>query len=191
MGIKVPVGSTPRAVWHGAICEVAMKENITLIGLPSSGKSTVGVLLAKALGYRFLDTDLLIQEREGMLLHEIIEQRGTDAFLQTENEIIAALDVTHTVISTGGSAVYGTQAMEHLKAISRVLYLKIDYDSLVRRLGDYSHRGVVLPKGYTLRDLYDERTALYERHADLVVDERDTEGDLSRTVECCITLCKP
>ncbi len=167
-----------------------MKQNITLIGLPSCGKSTVGVLLAKSLGYRFLDSDLVIQEREGKLLHEIIEQEGIRRFLQIENEVNASLDVTHTVISTGGSAVYGKEAMAHLKRISRVLYLKIDYDSLVARLGDYSHRGVVLPEGYTLRDLYDERTALYEQYADLVVDERDTEGNLSKTVERCIKLCK-
>ena len=167
-----------------------MKDNITLIGLPSCGKSTVGVLLAKSLGYRFLDCDLLIQEREGKLLHEIIEQEGIDRFLQLENEIIAALDVQKTVISTGGSAIYGKEAMAHLKEISRVLYLKIDYDSLVTRLGDYSHRGVVLRKGCTLRDLYNERTALYGQYADLVVDERDTEGNLSKTVERCIKLCK-
>ena len=165
-----------------------MKDNITLIGLPSCGKSTVGVLLAKSLGYRFLDCDLLIQEHTGKLLHQIIEQEGIDRFLQLENEIIAALDVQKTVISTGGSAIYGKEAMAHLKEISRVLYLKIDYDSLVTRLGDYSHRGVVLRKGCTLRDLYNERTALYGQYADLVVDERDTEGNLSKTVERCIAL---
>jgi shikimate kinase len=166
-----------------------MKDNITLIGLPSCGKSTVGVLLAKALGYRFLDCDLLIQETRGKLLHEIIEQEGIDRFLQLENQVIAALDLHKTVISTGGSAVYGKEAMARLKEISRVLYLKIDYDSLVTRLGDYSHRGVVLRNGCTLRDLYDELTALYEQYADLTVDERDTEGNLSKTVEKCIALC--
>ena len=167
-----------------------MKNNITLIGLPSSGKSTVGVLLAKALGYRFLDTDLLIQEREGMLLHEIIAQRGIDAFLRIENEVCASLDTQGTVISTGGSAIYAADGMQNLRRISHILYLKINYDSLVRRLGDYSHRGVVLREGQTLHDLYRERTALYEKFADLVVDEQDTEGDLARTVERCIALCK-
>ena len=150
----------------------------------------MGVLLAKGLGYRFLDSDLLLQEREGKLLHEIIEQEGIHRFLQIENQLNASLDVQQTVISTGGSAVYGKDAMAHLKKISHVLYLKIDYTSLVTRLGDYSHRGVVLPEGYTLRDLYNERTALYEQYADLVVDERDTEGTLSKTVERCLALCQ-
>ena len=167
-----------------------MKNNITLIGLPSSGKSTVGVLLAKALGYRFLDCDLLIQEREGMLLHEIIAKRGNDAFMKIENEVCASLTTQNTVISTGGSAIYAADGMENLRRISHVIYLKIDYDSLVERLGDYSHRGVVLREGQTLHDLFEERTALYERYADLVVDEKNTEGNLARTVEQCIALCR-
>ena len=162
-----------------------MKTNVVLIGMPSCGKSTVGVLLAKQLGYRFLDCDLLIQESEGRLLHELIAIHGIEGFLAIEDRINAAIDATHTVISTGGSAVYGRAAMEHLCAIGTVVYLKIDYQTLERRLGDYSHRGVVLPAGYTLRDLYRERTALYEKYADITVDERDTEGNLAKTVELC------
>ena len=164
--------------------------NIILIGMPASGKSTVGVLLAKNLGYRFLDCDLLIQEREGKLLHEIIEERGTVGFLEIENRICAAIDADRTVISTGGSAIYGVEAMAHLKTLGKVLYLKIDYDTLVKRLGDYSHRGVVSPNGGTLRELFEERTALYEKYADITVDEKDTEGDLSKTVARCVALCQ-
>ena len=167
-----------------------MKSNVVLIGLPASGKSTVGVLLAKNLGLRFLDTDLLIQEREGMLLHEIIAARGNEAFLALENDTLAALEASNTVISTGGSAVYGAQAMRRLGKIGHVVYLKIDYRTLERRLGDYSHRGVVLREGHTLRDLYEERTALYERYADVTVDESDTEGDLTKTVERALALCR-
>jgi shikimate kinase len=167
-----------------------MKNNIVLIGLPSSGKSTVGVLLAKNLGMRFLDTDLLIQERDGRLLHEIIAEGGNAAFLALEDCTLAALDAEGTVISTGGSAVYGMQAMRHLGEIGHVIYLKIDYETLERRLGDYSHRGVVLREGKTLRDLYEERAALYEHYADATVDEKDTEGDLTKTVERTLAVCR-
>ena len=165
--------------------------SIILIGMPSCGKSTLGVLLAKKLGLEFIDSDLLIQKKHGKLLHELIEERGNDAFLVLEAEVNSGLAVTDAVIATGGSAVYSDSAMTHLATLGKIVYIHISYEEMERRLGDYAHRGVIMPAGYTLRDLYDERTALYERHADLVVDERDTEGDLSRTVECCITLCKP
>ena len=164
--------------------------NIILIGMPASGKSTVGVLLAKNLGYRFLDCDLMIQEREGKLLHEIITERGVQGFLELENCVCAAIEADRTVISTGGSAVYGEDAMAHLKTLGKVLYLKIDCDTLEKRLGDYSHRGVVSPCATTLAELFAERTPLYERYADIVVDEKDTEGDLTQTVSHCLALCK-
>ena len=164
--------------------------NIIMIGMPASGKSTVGVLLAKNLGYRFLDCDLLIQEREGKLLHEIIEERGVEGFLELENRVCSTIEADRTVISTGGSAVYGEEGMAHLKTLGKVLYLKIDYDTLVKRLGDYSHRGVVSPNATTLEELFAERTPLYEKYADLVVDEADTEGDLTQTVSRCLALFK-
>lgn len=164
--------------------------NIIMIGMPASGKSTVGVLLAKNLGYRFLDCDLLIQEREGKLLHEIIEERGVKGFLELENRVCAEIEADRTVISTGGSAVYGEEAMAHLKTLGKVLYLKIDYDTLVKRLGDYSHRGVVSPHATTLEELYAERAPLYEKYADIVLDEKNTEGDLSKTVSQCLALFK-
>ena len=164
--------------------------NIILVGMPASGKSTVGVLLAKTLGYRFLDCDLLIQEQEGKLLHEIIEERGVKGFLEIENRVCAAINVDRTVISTGGSAIYGEEAMAHLRTLGKVLYLKIDYDTLVKRLGDYSHRGVVSPNATTLEQLFAERTTINETYADLVVDEADTEGDLTQTVSRCLALFK-
>ncbi len=163
--------------------------NIILVGLPSCGKSTVGVLLAKNLGYRFVDSDLIIQERTGKLLHELIEERGIDGFLQLENDINASLSCDRAVISTGGSAIYGKEAMAHLKQNGLVVYLKIDFDTLTERLGDYVHRGVVLPEGYTLLDLYRERTRLYERYADLTVEESRTTG-LGETVERVTDLCR-
>jgi shikimate kinase len=165
-----------------------MKSNIVLIGMPSCGKSTVGVLLAKRLGMSFLDSDLLIQEREGRLLHDIIREEGIDGFIRIENEVNAAISVSRTVISTGGSVIYGEEAMEHLRSIGKVIYLKISYQTLEARLGDYVHRGVVLPDGYTLKDMYDERVKLYERYADLTLDE-EKDASLGETLERVAMLC--
>lgn len=149
-----------------------MKSNIVLIGMPGVGKSTIGVILAKILGYHFLDSDLVIQERENRRLHQIITQEGTEGFLRIENEVNASLDVERTIIATGGSAIYGKEAMEHLKEIGQVVYLKADYTTISKRLGNLEKRGVALKQGQTLKDLYDERTALYEKYADVIVDEK-------------------
>lgn len=148
-----------------------MKKNITLIGMPASGKSTVGVLLAKRLGYSFIDVDILIQEKEQRLLKEIIAAEGLDGFLEVENRVNAGLEVTHAVIAPGGSVIYGAEAMEHLKEISTVVYLKLSYRAVKERLGDLVDRGVALKEGMTLLDLYHERVPYYERYADITVDE--------------------
>lgn len=148
-----------------------MKKNITLIGMPASGKSTVGVLLAKRLGYSFVDTDIVIQEKEGRLLKEIIEQDGLEGFLEVENRINSELDVTRSVIAPGGSVIYGKEAMEHLKEISVVVYLKLSYHEVKSRLGDLKDRGVALKDGMTLKELYEERIPYYEKYADITVDE--------------------
>lgn len=148
-----------------------MKDNIVLIGMPGVGKSTIGVILAKIIGYHFLDSDLVIQEKEERLLHEIISREGTEGFLRIENDVNASLEVKRTIIATGGSVVYGKEAMEHLKAIGEVVYLKAGYETIRKRLGNLEKRGVALKKGQTLRDLYEERTKLYEAYADVTVDE--------------------
>lgn len=148
-----------------------MKTNITLIGMPASGKSTVGVLLAKRLGFSFVDVDIVIQEKTGRLLKEIIAQEGTEGFLRIEDRINQELDVRQSVIAPGGSVIYGEQAMAHLKEISTVVYLRLSYRSVRRRLGNLKDRGVALKDGMTLRDLYNERIPLYERYADITVDE--------------------
>ena len=144
--------------------------SIILIGMPSCGKSTLGVLLAKRLGYRFIDSDLLIQETEGRLLHEIISERGNQGFLDVEERVNASITDKKAVIATGGSVIYGESAMKNLKSLGKVVYLKIPYDEMCHRLGDYSHRGVVIKKGSTLADMYAEREPLYEKYADLTVD---------------------
>ena len=158
-----------------------MRDNITLIGMPAAGKSTVGVLLAKRLGYSFIDVDIIIQEQEGKLLKEIIREKGLDGFLEVENRINAALEASRSVIAPGGSVIYGKEAMEHLKSMGPVVYLKISYNELTKRLGDIVDRGVALKAGMTLQDLYNERILYFERYADITVDE---EGkDLGEVVD--------
>lgn len=144
-------------------------ENITLIGMPGAGKSTVGIVLAKVLGYDFIDSDLLIQKEEGKLLWQIMRDEGISGFNEIEERVNSQIDVTHSVIATGGSAVYSPKAMEHLQSISTVLYLKVNYRTLQQRLGDLNKRGVVLKPGQTLQDLYKERAPLYERYAHYTV----------------------
>lgn len=148
-----------------------MKPNITMIGMPSSGKSTIGVLLAKRLGFSFVDVDIVIQEKEGRLLKEIIADEGMDGFLAVENRINAGLDVSLSVIAPGGSVIYGEEAMEHLKEISEVVYLKMSYEEMEKRIGNVVDRGVALKPGFTLRDLYHERVPYYEKYADITIDE--------------------
>ena len=161
-----------------------MKENIVLIGMPGVGKSTLGVVLAKELGFQFVDADLLIQEREKRLLKEIIAEEGVDGFLKIENDVNAGISAEKTVIATGGSVIYGSEAMEHLKEIGTVVYLKLDYETLDSRLGSLKGRGVVLKDGQTLKSLYEERVPLYEKYADVIVDEYglDLEATLSEVL---------
>ncbi len=150
-----------------------MKSNIILIGMPGSGKSTVGVVLAKNLGYHFIDSDLLIQEREHRLLSEIIEQDGLDRFNEIEEEVNASIEADKCVIATGGSAVYGQRAMEHLRSIGTVVYLEVSYQETADRLGDLAKRGVSIREGQTLKDLYDERVPLYEKYAHITVSAQE------------------
>ncbi len=147
------------------------KNNITLIGMPASGKSSVGVILAKRLGKRFVDVDILIQEKYGMRLKEIIDRYGDERFREIENEVNASLEVENSVISPGGSVIYGKEAMAHLKKISTVIYLELSYYAIKTRLGDLRERGISFRKGQSLRSLYQERVPLYEKYADMTVNE--------------------
>ncbi len=149
-----------------------MKKNIVLIGMPASGKSTVGVILAKVLGMDFIDADLVIQKKTGKLLSEIIADKGVDGFIQTENEINSQIEAENAVIATGGSAVYGKEEMEHLGKDGIIFYLKVAFEELSERLGNIKERGVVVREGQTLKDLYDERVVLYEKYADATIDEQ-------------------
>lgn len=147
--------------------------NIVLIGMPGVGKSTIGVILAKEIGYQFVDSDLLIQKTEGKLLKEIIAERGVDGFLAVEDRVNASIEAERSVIATGGSVVYGEATMAHFKETALVVYLSCPFARLEKRLGDLKGRGVVVKDGQTLRDIYEERCRLYERYADVTVDEGD------------------
>ncbi|MBQ8554692.1 MAG: shikimate kinase [Clostridia bacterium] len=144
--------------------------NLILIGMPGCGKSTVGVVLAKALGMDFIDSDLVIQRKMNARLSAIIDQYGDDGFREIENHINAELEAENSIIATGGSVVYGEDAMRRMKELGTVIYLKLSYESVEDRLGDLHARGVTIKPGWTLRDLYNERCPLYEKWADLVVE---------------------
>lgn len=146
-------------------------KNIVLIGMPAVGKSTVGVVVAKRLGYEFVDTDLLIQKQEKRLLKEIIAQEGNDGFLAIENQVNRDLDVENAVIAPGGSVVYCEEAMEHYKKTGTVVYLKVSYETINRRIQNAKSRGVVLKEGQTLKDLYEEIVCLFEKYADYTICE--------------------
>ena len=149
------------------------KDNIVLIGMPASGKSTAGVILAKVLGKKFIDTDLVIQEREKALLADIIKDKGVAGFMKIEEEAILSVDVNNTVIATGGSAVYGEKAMEHLKENGTVVYLKVEKEELFTRLKNIKERGVILKHGENVEKMYDNRSVLYEKYADIIIEERN------------------
>lgn len=145
--------------------------NITLIGMPGAGKSTLGVVLAKMLNMRFLDADLLIQTTHGQTLQQLIDERRASGFIALENEALQGIDVENTVIATGGSAIYSPQAVAHLGASGPIVYLEISHDELMRRLGDLDERGVVMAGDvHTLRELFDERRPLYEQQATTTVN---------------------
>ena len=162
--------------------------NIILIGMPGCGKSTVGVVLAKALGMDFIDSDLVIQKKTSAKLSQLIEQHGDEGFRSIENRINAELEAEDSIIATGGSVIYGEDAMRHLKDIGTVVYLKLSYEAIEDRLGDLHARGVTIQPGWTLRDLYNERVPLYEKWADITVDceklrLREVVAFISRQIE--------
>ncbi len=154
---------------------ITVPGNIILIGMPSAGKSTVGVVLAKILGMKFLDADLLIQEQCDRTLQRIIDAMGPEGFIGIENQVLSDIEATSTIIATGGSAVYSDEAMMHLKSIGRVVYLQISYEEMIKRLGDTHERGLVLKggAGMSLKELYEERKPLYAQYADLTVNVDD------------------
>ena len=152
-----------------------MKKNLIFIGMPAVGKSTVGIVVAKRLRMGFIDTDLLIQDQEKKLLREIIEEVGQDGFLEIENQVNSSVEAENSVISPGGSVIYCRESMEHYKKIGTIVYLKVSYQTIKRRIRNPKKRGVVLREGQTLRDLYYERVPYFEKYADITICEDGCE----------------
>ncbi|MCI8284497.1 MAG: shikimate kinase [Firmicutes bacterium] len=144
--------------------------NLILIGMPASGKSTLGVVLAKTLGMQFLDTDLLIQKETGEKLQDIIDTEGMEGFLKIEEKILSYVSAENSVISTGGSAVYSDKAMKHLKSMGRVVYIELSLEEISRRLDNIKTRGIAMNPGESLKDLYNARIPLYEKYADITLN---------------------
>lgn len=162
--------------------------NIILIGMPSAGKSTVGVVLAKALGFGFIDTDLIIQSQQGEKLYKIIEQKGIDEFINIENACVASLEAENSVVATGGSVIFGAGAMENLRRLGTIVYLETDEDEIERRLRNIKTRGVVMAENETVSDIYRKRVPLYEKYADITV--RTQNSQIETTVEAIINSIK-
>lgn len=160
-----------------------MKTNVVLIGMPGCGKSTCGVIVAKMLLKNFFDTDLLIQNIEGISLQDIIDTKGIEYFEKAEEEAILNLDIKGTVIATGGSVVYSDKAMEHLKSLGTVVFLNLGFENMEKRISNFKTRGVVMRKGNTLRDMYNERLPLYKKWADITINcDRETAEDTAQAI---------
>lgn len=146
------------------------KGNVILIGMPGCGKTTIGTELSEKIGFGYVDSDSVIVAREGKRLSEIIAEVGREAFLDIEAKVNSELCADRCVIATGGSVIYRDYAMEKLRTLGTIVYLKLSYETIERRLGDLKARGVALKDGFTLRDLYEERIPLYEKYADIVAE---------------------
>lgn len=159
-----------------------IKTNVILIGMPGSGKSTLGVQLAKCLGLNFVDTDLLIQTQQGRQLQDIIDDQGYQALRQIEEHILQNIQLKNTVIATGGSVVYSQKAMQHLKSLGLVVFLEVELAILNKRVNNETSRGIARPKGQTFTDVYNERTPLYDLYADIIYNNNENKGDVDSLV---------
>jgi shikimate kinase len=163
--------------------------NVVLIGMPGVGKSTIGLLLAQALGKLFIDTDTLIEQQEGRPLQDIIDCDGLPAFLRIEENTILNMDVTGHVVATGGSVVYSLKAIERLKGNSTIIYLKVAYHEIKARIKNEANRGIAMSKEQDLSGLYEERTPLYEEYADAIIDCSGKDAEtIVRTITAIVNI---
>ncbi len=161
------------------------KSNVVLIGMPGSGKSTCGVIAAKVMLKNFFDTDLLLQGLERSRLQDLIDEKGVDYFYEAEEKAILSLNIEATVIATGGSVIYSEKAMEHLRSLGKVIYLHLDYETMMKRINNFTTRGIVVKKGSSLPDMYNERLPLYEKYADEIIycDDNTVEETVEEIVK--------
>lgn len=152
-------------------------DNLVLIGMPGAGKSTVGVILAKRIGFDFIDTDLLIQSRQKCRLQEIIDREGLTKFRQIEEQTLLELNVKRAVVATGGSVVYSRRGVESIRRNSRLIYLRVPLPELQWRIADMGERGLVMAPGQSFADLFYERTPLYQEYADITVECRGLNAE--------------
>jgi shikimate kinase len=159
--------------------------NIVLIGMSGAGKSTIGVLLAKALGMDYVDTDIVIQQQEGRLLQEIIDNDGIEKFMEVEEKTVSELQLKNCIISTGGSVIYSEKAMNVLKQEGQIIYLHVPFEEIKRRLINIKTRGIVIKKGNSLKDVYEERAPLYTKYSDKTLDcsNKDIEHCVKEMIE--------
>ncbi|MDQ0887864.1 shikimate kinase [Paenibacillus sp. V4I9] len=159
--------------------------NIVLIGMSGAGKSTLGVLLAKALGMDFVDTDIVIQQHHGRLLQDIIDNDGVEKFMEIEERSVSELQLKNCIISTGGSVIYSEKAINNLKQDGLIIYLHVPYEEIQRRLINVTTRGIVIKKGNSLKDVYEERVPLYKKYSDTTLDcsNMDIEQCISEIIE--------
>ncbi|MBQ8767844.1 MAG: shikimate kinase [Clostridia bacterium] len=162
--------------------------NIVLIGMPGCGKSTVGVILAKTLGIGFVDTDLIIQQREKRLLQDIIDKEGIDKFLDCEEDAVMSVDCDNSVIATGGSVVFRDNSIKHLKKNGKIFFLDVSLDEIKSRLDNISTRGVVAEKSQSIDEIFDQRFPLYEKYADYIL--KLNNSNVENTVEQICNLIK-
>ncbi len=154
-----------------------MKSNITLIGMPGAGKSTIGIILAKNLGLGFIDTDILIQINQQKPLQQILDESGHLNLRTIEEEEILKINIENHIIATGGSAAYSEKAMVHLLRTSKVIFLKVSFDEIKKRIQNFETRGIAKEKNQTFRELYDERQILYKKHAEITIDCNELHQD--------------
>ena len=156
--------------------------NIILVGMPGSGKSTLGVLLAKTLGFSFIDTDLIISRRAGKPLQAILNEDGLERFLVLEEDVGSTLECEYTVVATGGSMVLSDRAMTHLAKMGTVVFIDVPFEEIERRVTNITTRGIVFHPDETLQDVYRQRLPLYEKYADMTVPVRPGNADIEMTV---------
>lgn len=154
-------------------------KNVVMVGMPGSGKSTIGVILAKSLGFDFVDTDLVICKREGKKLQEIIDTEGLEKFLEIEQQVGEEISPVNSVVATGGSMILSDEAMKNLKKDGIVVYVEVPLAILKKRITNMKTRGIAFKKGETLEDIFRVRTPLYEKYADITItaDENTVPED--------------